>query len=149
MKDIELHHLIITKLEELYGDLDNLKTNNSILHTKVFYDLSKINQLDYWNFIEGGVPLLECKLKNGNYILSTTKSLYSIYNGEKYKMDYEDFEKSDKKFFSKNTQLGEGGTRVFNYFLKNGNNFMYEIDSLYPADIVHNRLVLTMKFKKD
>jgi hypothetical protein len=145
MKDIDLHSLMIAKFEELYGDLKNLRTNNNILNTKVFDDLNQINLLEYWSVIEGGLPLLECKLKNGNYILATTKSLYSLYNGKKYKMDYKNFENNDKSFFYKNLQLGEGKTRVFNYFLKDGGNFMYEIDSLYPADLVHNGLVLKMK----
>ena len=101
MTDIERHSMVIERLKALYGDLNNLKTHNTILHTKVYHNLDEHRQIDYRDLINDELPLLECKLENGNYILATTRSLCSIYNSKKYKMNYENFEKNDRLFFLK------------------------------------------------
>ncbi|WP_108807772.1 hypothetical protein [Aquimarina spinulae] len=149
MDNLYRYERIIKKFEELYGDLENLKTNNDNLHTRVFYtDIKLFRNNHGFKLLSMELPVLECQLDNGNYVLATTNSLFSIYDNIKYEMKYSDFSKNDKKYFSKNGQIAEGKTRVFKYYLKDGNEFLYEIDSLYPADIVHNRLVLSMQFGK-
>lgn len=148
MNKFELHKLIIKKLKEAYGDLENLKTNNDNLNTKIFLSVEDYEGLDSFNLTDEELPLLECRLLNGNKVLATTKSLYSYYNGNRYKMSFSEFENNDRRYFSKSSQIAEGMTRTFNYLLKDGSNFMYEIDSFYPADLVHNKLVLSMQFNK-
>ncbi|PKV49586.1 hypothetical protein ATE84_1617 [Aquimarina sp. MAR_2010_214] len=147
MDDIRKHELIIEKLKEVYGDLDNLKTNNEVLHTRIFTDISDFRINSIFKLKDSELPVLECGL-NKNYILATTKSLYSIYNNTKYEMEYQDFLKSDRKYFFKNADIAAGNTRVFKYYLKDGSVFFYEIDSLYPADIIHNTIVLSKRFQK-
>ncbi|WP_271783549.1 hypothetical protein [Aquimarina algiphila] len=148
MMDIHKHNRIVKKLKEVYGDFSNLKTNNDNLNTRIYADLDSFNNEQKLELLDDELPILDCKLKNGNYLLATTKSLYSIYNGISYTMLYSDFSKIDRTYFFENGQLAEGKTRVFRYFLKKGDDFLYEIDSFYPADIVHNRLVLSMRFGK-
>ncbi|WP_109097783.1 hypothetical protein [Aquimarina sp. AU58] len=148
MDHLYRYKLIIKKLEELYGTLENLKTNNKNLHTRVYTDIKLFRNNHEFKLASKELPVLECQLDNDNYILATTNSLFSIYNNIRYEMQYSDFSKNDKKYFSKSGQIAEGETRVFKYYLKNGEEFLYEIDSLYPADIVHNRLVLSMRFGK-
>jgi len=148
MDDIKIHKAIIENLISRYGDLQNLKTNNDTLNTNVF-----LNPEDYvpyyeFDFSDNELPILDCKYENGNYLLATTQSLYSIFDGEKYFMMYKDFLKSDKSYFSSNKEIAVGKTRTFKYNLKSGKIFFYEIDSFYPADIVHNQLVLNMRFNK-
>ncbi|MEW7279201.1 hypothetical protein ABW636_11465 [Aquimarina sp. 2201CG1-2-11] len=146
--DIDRYNRIIQKLKETYGDFDNLKTNNDNLNTKIYTDINKFRNEYEFNLSDSELPILDCKLSNKNYILATTQSLYSSYNGVKYQMKYDDFSKIDRTYFFENKQLAEGKTRIFRYFLKNDNDFFYEIDSFYPADIIHNKLVLSMRFGK-
>ncbi|MDY8137209.1 hypothetical protein [Aquimarina sp. 2201CG5-10] len=148
MDDLNKHRLILEKLKEVYGDLDNLKTNNEILHTRIFKDVSTLKINNRFKLKNTELPVLECELENSNYVLATTRSLYSIYNDAKYEMKYTEFLKSDREYFFKNSDIAVGNTRVFRYFFINGKDFFYEIDSLYPADIVHNTIVLSKRFQR-
>ncbi|GAA3655928.1 hypothetical protein [Flavivirga jejuensis] len=148
MKDYEMHKLIVDNLISRYGDLKKMKTNNDALNTNVFLNIADFNSNNRFDFLDNELPILDCKCKNGNYILATTQSLYSLFEGKKYSMKYKEFLNSDKSYFSSNKEIAEGKTKVFKYNLKSGEVFFYEIDSFYPADIVHNQLVLSMRFNK-
>ncbi|WP_394748242.1 hypothetical protein [Spongiimicrobium salis] len=146
MNELDKHTLIIKKFGELYGNLRSLKTNNVVLHTRVFTNPKDYSPFRQIILEDSELPIIECRLPNENYLLATTKSMYSWYQGNEYEMLFSDFKDSDRAYFSNNIQLAEGKTRVFRYELKNGKEFIYEVDSFYPADIVHNRLVLSINY---
>ncbi len=148
MRNVIIHKNVIENLVSLYGDIRKLKTNNDMLNTNVFSKVTDFISNDEFPLSDNELPILDCKQRNGNYLLATTNSLYSLYEGKKYSMKYEDFLSSDRSYFSSNKEIAKGKTRVFKYNLKHGDVFLFEIDSFYPADIVHNQLVLSMRYNK-
>lgn len=146
-KKIEKHKSIIKKITEIHADLKSLRTHNDKLNTVLFDNYIEFNNPHSIQLSDDELPILECSLPNGNYILATTENLYSIYNNTNYKMNYKSFKSSDTNYFRSNKQIGEGKTIKFKYLLKDSESFfMYEIDSLDPADIIHNLIVLNMRF---
>ncbi len=143
------HKKIIDKLKRKYPGLE-LKTNNHALHTIVYKDQKSISKFEcsLFQLDIDEVPILECSLPNNNYFLMTTKGMYSFFSNELYMMPYTDFDKSDRDYYRSSKQLGEGETRVFKYYSKKGDSFIYEIDSLYPADASHNTILHEMTIRR-
>jgi hypothetical protein len=147
MKQIEIFHAIIDKLKEKYGDLVNLKTNNKKLNTKIFvnetynYEVTELNiKLE-----REEMPILECILENGNYLLMTTKRMLSRYNGKFFTLNYLDYWWDDSIVRRKYRSIFEGETVVFKYYSLTNEPFWFEIDSFYPADAAHNKILTKMR----
>ena len=130
MESIKVYKAIIENLILRYGNLEELKTNNDVLNTNIYTNPSDFINNGEFILSKKEILVLECNQKNGNYLLATTDSLYSLFEGKKYSMSYGDFLSSDRFYFSNNRQIAEGKTRTFKYILKSGKEFFYEIDSL-------------------
>lgn len=139
--DLTIYERVIAKFHRRYGQLE-LKTNNDKLNTKIASNISEANIIksEYdcmFSFDKVEIPILCCKLSNENVIVLTTQNMYSRFENNIYKMNYHDFQTSDRSYYRSSRQLGEGKTRIFKYTHSKG-EFIYEIDSFYPADAAHN-----------
>lgn len=129
-------------------------TNNDQLHTVLFYETEEAQRwkLDnsVWDLAKDELPVLHCQLDAKNHFLMTTTKMLSLYLGRAYELKYADFESSDRTYYRFSKQIAEGKTRVFKYYSKKGDPFLYEIDSFYPADAAHNTILhyFTVKLKE-
>jgi hypothetical protein len=142
-----IHSKIIDKLRKFNNDLINLKTGNAKLHTRIFLDLnvnyhflSKHVVLETYEY-----PYLECLLDNGNYFLMTTERMFSTFEGKQYLLEYRNYRGSDWAFVENNKPIEAGFTKIFKYYSFDGNEFIYEIDSYFPAFFANNIILLYMK----
>lgn len=147
MKDLILYKKISSKLIERYGGY-YLKTNNKDLHTVVTISVENAYEVkdefsNLFDFEELELPIMYCQLSNDNIVILTTRNMYSRFKDTFYKMNYKDFLESDRSYFRFSREIGEGETRIFRYLHKKG-EFMYEIDSYYPADAAHNNILHKM-----
>ncbi len=148
---VNIHERIIEKLKRKYNGFE-LKTNNNALYTIIHKDQESILKLkcSLFELDADEIPILSCLLPNENFFLMTTKGMYSVFSNKQYIMYYKDFDRSDRSYYNSSKQLGEGNTRVFKYYSKTNEIFIYEIDSLYPADASHNVILheLTIRISK-
>ncbi len=147
MIDLNLFKKMSSKLVDRYGG-SILKTNNDTENTVVIIDFEKAKEfkIEYFklfDFEQFELPVMYCILPNTNITVLTTRNMYSRFKGILYKMSYKDFLESDITYFRYSKEIGEGKTKIFRYLHEKG-EFLYEIDSYYPADAAHNNILHKM-----
>ena len=146
MNDNQCFVKISGKLNRRYPS--GLRTNNTSLNTRIFYSFKESLEMKQsestFHIAANELPILKCDLPNGNRFLMTTKSMYSVYNGKTYLLNYIDYQKTKSKSYKNTGEIVDGKTHHFVYLSHDQEEFYYEIDSFYPTDAAHNVILHEM-----